>query len=63
MKQSETKRQRLLEFFRLKDPVWKNEDHPESKDGAAAWGMKPVSRGFRSGAISRNGDILFDASA
>jgi len=40
MKQSETKRQRLLEFFKLTGPVWKDEDHPELKDGAAAWVRK-----------------------
>ncbi len=40
MKQSETKRQRLLEFFKLKEPIWKDEDHPELKDGAAAWVRK-----------------------
>jgi hypothetical protein len=33
----EIKRQRLLELFRRKEPIWKDEDHPELKDGAAAW--------------------------
>ena len=37
MKQSELKRQRLLELFKLKEPIWKDKDHPELKDGAAAW--------------------------
>lgn len=36
----EIKRQRLLEFFRRKEPIWKDEDHPELKDGAAAWVRK-----------------------
>jgi len=40
IKQSETKRQRLLKFFELKGPIWKDEDHPELKDGAAAWVRK-----------------------
>jgi hypothetical protein len=37
MKESDTKRQRLLELFKRKEPIWKDEDHPELKDGAAAW--------------------------
>jgi molybdopterin synthase catalytic subunit len=37
MRQSEIKRQRLLELFKRKEPIWKDEDHPELKDGAAAW--------------------------
>ncbi len=37
MEQSETKRQRLLDLFKLSEPIWKDEDHPELKDGAAAW--------------------------
>ena len=40
MKQSELKRQRLLELFKLKEPIWKDEDHPELKLGAAAWVRK-----------------------
>jgi hypothetical protein len=40
MKQSDTKRQRLLKFFELRGPIWKDEDHPELKDGAAAWVRK-----------------------
>jgi hypothetical protein len=37
MKQSEEKRLRLLELFKRKEPIWKDEDHPELKDGASAW--------------------------
>lgn len=33
----EIKRQQLLELFKSKEPIWKDEDHPELKDGAAAW--------------------------
>jgi len=36
----ETKRQQLLELLRRKEPIWKDEDHPELKDGAAAWVRK-----------------------
>ena len=40
MTPSETKRQQLLELFKRKEPIWKDEDHPELKDGAAAWVRK-----------------------
>jgi hypothetical protein len=33
----EIKRQQLLAILKREDPVWKDEDHPELKDGAAAW--------------------------
>jgi hypothetical protein len=33
----EIKRQQLLRLFKRKEPIWKDEDHPELKDGAAAW--------------------------
>jgi hypothetical protein len=36
----ETKREQLLDLFRRKEPIWKDEDHPELKDGAAAWVRK-----------------------
>ena len=36
----EIKRRQLLEFFKSKDPVWKDKDHPELKKGAAAWVRK-----------------------
>jgi hypothetical protein len=36
----EIKRQRLLQIFKRKEPIWKDEDHPELKDGAAAWVRK-----------------------
>jgi hypothetical protein len=44
MQQHETKRQRLLELFKRKGPIWKDDDHPELKDGAAAWirGMRAL---------------------
>jgi hypothetical protein len=36
----EIKRQQLLELLKRKEPIWKDEDHPELKDGAAAWVRK-----------------------
>lgn len=33
----EIQRLRLLELFKLEQPIWKDEDHPELKQGAAAW--------------------------
>jgi len=36
----EIKRQQLLELFKRKEPIWRDEDHPELKDGAAAWVTK-----------------------
>jgi hypothetical protein len=40
MTKRETKRLLLLELFKRKEPIWKDEDHPELKDGAAAWVRK-----------------------
>jgi hypothetical protein len=36
----EIKRQQLLAILKREEPVWKDEDHPELKDGAAAWVSK-----------------------
>ncbi len=36
----EIKRQQLLQLFKCKEPFWKDEDHPELKQGAAAWVRK-----------------------
>src|ERR1700730_11492334 len=36
----EIRRQKLLQLFRRKEPIWKNEGHPELKAGAAAWVRK-----------------------
>lgn len=33
----EVKRQRLLRLLENPEPIWKVADHPELKDGAAAW--------------------------
>ena len=41
----ETKRRQLLELFKRKEPIWKDEDHPELKDGAAAWVRKIRAEG------------------
>src|SRR2546421_12683664 len=34
---NEVRRQRLLQFLQNKEAVWKDEDHPELAEGAAAW--------------------------
>jgi hypothetical protein len=36
----EIKRRHLLEVFKTQEPIWKDEDHPELKDGAAEWVRK-----------------------
>ena len=36
----EIKRQQLLQLFKRKEPIWKDQDHPELKAGAAAWVRK-----------------------
>jgi hypothetical protein len=36
----EIKRRRLLEILKTEEPIWKDEDHPELKDGAAEWVRK-----------------------
>jgi hypothetical protein len=36
----EIKRQQLLQLFKRKEPIWKDEDHPELKGGSAAWVRK-----------------------
>jgi hypothetical protein len=36
----EIKRHRLLELFKREEPIWKDQDHPELKDGAADWVRK-----------------------
>ncbi len=33
-------RRRLLEFLSNKEPIWKDEDHPELAEGGAAWVRK-----------------------
>jgi hypothetical protein len=40
MNQRDNKRERLLEVFQIEKPIWKDEDHPELKDGAAEWVRK-----------------------
>jgi hypothetical protein len=34
---AELKKRKLLAFLRNPEPAWKDENHPELKDGAAAW--------------------------
>ena len=36
----EIKRQQLLNIFKREEPIWKDEDHPELEQGAAAWVRK-----------------------
>jgi len=33
----EIKRRHMLDVFKNEEPIWKDEDHPELKDGAAEW--------------------------
>ena len=33
----EIKRRNLLAIFTRDEPIWKDEDHPELKDGASEW--------------------------
>jgi hypothetical protein len=40
MKKLKTKRQRLLRLLKRSTPIWRDEDHPELKDGAAAFVRK-----------------------
>ncbi len=37
---SEARRRRLLQFLESDDPAWKDRDHPELANGAAAWVRK-----------------------
>jgi hypothetical protein len=34
------RRKKLLSFLESTEPAWKDENHPELKDGAAAWVRK-----------------------
>jgi Arc/MetJ-type ribon-helix-helix transcriptional regulator len=36
----EVKRRKLIELLEQPGPIWKSEDHPELKGGAAAWVRK-----------------------
>jgi metal-responsive CopG/Arc/MetJ family transcriptional regulator len=38
--EQEVKRRKLLAILRRKGPIWKTENHPELKDGSAAWVSK-----------------------
>jgi hypothetical protein len=40
----ELRKQKLLRFLESKEPVWRDEDHPELKDGAAEW-VRKIRRG------------------
>ncbi len=44
----EIKRRNLLAMFQRNEPIWKDEDHPELKDGAS----------FRAGTIRADGHLL-----
>ena len=37
---NEIRRQKLLRFLNSKEPVWKDENHPELKQGSASWVRK-----------------------
>jgi hypothetical protein len=34
---AEVRKRKLLAILERKEPIWKEEDHPELKDGAYAW--------------------------
>jgi metal-responsive CopG/Arc/MetJ family transcriptional regulator len=36
----EVRRRKLLHFLEQDDPAWREQDHPELKNGAAAWVRK-----------------------
>jgi predicted CopG family antitoxin len=36
----EVKRRKLLDILGRKDPIWSSENHPELRNGAAAWVSK-----------------------
>jgi hypothetical protein len=36
----EVRRRKLLRFLEEQDPVWREEDHPELKQGSAGWVRK-----------------------
>jgi hypothetical protein len=36
----EIKRRQLLQVFQAEEPIWKDQDHPELRDGAAEWVRK-----------------------
>jgi hypothetical protein len=35
--QAELRKRKLLAFLKREEPAWKDEDHPELKDGTYAW--------------------------
>ena len=37
---NEVRRRKLLQYLEGETPAWKDEDHPELKDGAAEWVRK-----------------------
>ena len=37
---SNIRREKVLSFLRSEEPAWKDEEHPELRDGAAAWVRK-----------------------
>jgi hypothetical protein len=46
---NELRRQKLLRFLTSKEPVWKDENHPELKQGSASWVRKLRSESERHG--------------
>jgi hypothetical protein len=55
---AELKKRKLLTFLRNEEPAWKDEDHPELKDGAAAWvrRMRQESDAGLEARLKRSGD-------
>jgi hypothetical protein len=55
----EIRRRRLLEILKTEEPIWKDEDHPELKNGAAEWVRKMRAESearFESVQQKRDGD-------
>ena len=46
---NELRRQKLLRFLTSKEPVWKDENHPELKHGSARWVRRLRSENERPG--------------
>jgi len=46
---NELRRHKLLRFLNSKEPVWKDENHPELKQGSGSWVRKLRSESERQG--------------
>jgi len=56
-KNRDESKRRLLTILKTGEPIWKDEDHPELKDGAAEWVRKMRSESeARFGLIQQHRD-------